>query len=344
MSDSVSVGLDLGSHTIKVVELKRTGSTFTLVKAGMAPSSSGGLMSETDIELTGMSQTIKKLFKDNHISGNDVRVALPESQVYTFVIETPALSERELASSIRWEAEQYIPVPLEDVAMDWKILVRGQKENEKNLVLLVASAKRVIDKYQKVLENAGFSMSYLETELIAASRSLTAAVNQLKSIMVVNMGHSTTDFSILHDEILLFTRSIGIGGLALSRSLIDNLQLTEGQAQEYKKTYGLDENQLGGKVYKALIPLLDTVVAEMKKGLGFFHEKYPNDKLDVVLISGSTSLLPGLVPYLVRELGVEVQIPNPFAVVKVDDKIASSITQTDGAVYAVALGLAMREG
>lgn len=344
MAEEVSVGLDLGTSTIKVVALTKVDKQkYRLLSVGSVACPPGGLLSESKIEQEAVAQAIKKLFKDVKISSSEVRVALPESQVYTFVIETPALSEKELTSSIRWEAEQYIPVPLDDVVLDWKILIQGKNANEKNQVLLVAAPKRITEKYQKVLELAGITPLSLETELISASRCLISTVPQLKTVMVVNMGGGTCDFSILDNNVLLFTRSVGTGGNAMTRAIMQDLSLEESQAQQYKKQYGLEKDQLEGKVAASLKPLIDSIIVEMQKGIAFFKEKHAKEKLDVVLLSGGLSLMPGLVSYLASELGVETQIGNPLTYVEVDKKNTSNFTPVESCVYTVAIGLAMRE-
>lgn len=343
MSEIISVGLDLGVSSLKVVELAKSQNKYRLVNFGSTAVSPGGLLSESPLEQEAVALAIKKLFKDNRISSSEVRIALPESQVFTFVIETPALSERELSSSIQWEAEQYIPIPLDEVVIDWKILVKGNKETEKNQVLLVGAPKRTTEKYTKILEKAGITPLSMETEIIAASRSLLASVPQLPTIMVVNLGAGTTDFSILNNGLLLFTRSIPTGGQAFTRAVKQDLQLEESQAEEYKKEYGLDEDKLEGKVAAVLRPLMNSVIAEMQKGIGFFQEKHPNTKLDVILLSGGLSLMPGIVPYIAKEIGVETQIGNPFTFIEIDKKIAANFSMNNGPIYTVAAGLAMRQ-
>ncbi len=344
MAQTKTVGLDLGSYTIKVVELSKNNKKFKLENAGAIATPPGGLLSESKVEQEAVVQAIKKLFHDSKISSNEVRVALPESQVYTLVIETPPLSEKELASSIRWEAEQYIPIPLDEVVIDWRILIQGKKEGEKNQVLLVGAPKRIIDKYQAVSERAGLIPVSLETELISTSRALLSTVPQLPTIMVVNIGAGTTDFSILTQGILTFTRSIPTGGMAFTRALKQDLQLEESQAEEYKKAYGFQEDKLEGKAAAVLKPLMNSIAKELQKGIGFFKEKYPEQKINVVLFSGGSSALPGLIPFFAQELGIETQIGNPWVNVEIDSKLSQNFSQTEGALYAVATGLAMREG
>lgn len=343
MAQTKTIGLDLGSYTIKAVELSKNSNKFRVDAAGSIATPPGSLLTESRVEQEAVVAAIKKLFHDAKISNNEVRVALPESQVYTMVIETPPLSEKELASSIRWEAEQYIPVPLDEVVIDWRILIQGKKEGEKNQVLLVAAPKRIIEKYQKILESAGLIAVSLETELISTSRALIATVPQIPTVMIVNIGAGTTDFSIITNGVMGFTRSIPTGGMAFTRALKQDLQLEESQAEEYKKAYGFQEDKLEGKAAASLKPLMNSIVSELQKGIGFFKEKYPNEKLTVVLVSGGSSALPGLIPFLASELGVETQVGNPWVNFEIDAKIAQNLSQADGAIYAVATGLAMRE-
>ncbi len=343
MSD-IEIGLDLGSSSIKIAQLKKNGSKFKLLSFASVASPPGGLLTESQLQLEAVAQTIKKLVKDLKLSSNEVRVSLPESKVFTFVIETPALSEKELASSIRWEAEQYIPVPLDEVTLDYKILTRGKSAEEKNQVFLVGALKRVTEKYQKVLEMAGVIPLSLETDLISASRALSLSVPQLTSIMIVNLGADTTDFSILNNGILLFTRSISTSGSAFTKAIRQELQIAEGQAEEYKKTYGILADKLEGKVAVVLKPLVASIIDEMRKGIAFFNEKNPSGKLQVILLTGGTSLLPGLVSHVAQELGIETQLGNPLNIIEIDQKVASQFNQSQIPVYTVALGLAMREG
>ncbi len=339
-----NVGLDLGSNSIKVVELAKTGNKqFKLVNGGIIATPPASLFSESTIEQEAVSSAIKHLLKEAKINNNEVRVALPEAQVFTLVIETPPISEKELASSINWEAEQYIPMPLDEVVLDWKILVQGKKTNEKNQVLLVAAPKRVIEKYQYILDKADLNPLCLETELIATSRALMGSVPQLKNLMIVNMGAETTDFSLLNEGTLLFTRSVATGGLAFTRAIKQNLQLEESQAEEYKKAYGLEEDKLEGKVANILKPLVSSIVAELEKGVSFYHEKFPDRQIEVILLAGGSSLLPGLIPFIVDKLGIETQIGNPFSFVSIDNKLAPNFNLSQSAVYTVATGLAMRE-
>jgi type IV pilus assembly protein PilM len=149
------LGLDLGTQYIKYVQLEHIGKDqFRLLSVGMAPAPAKGINSDATIDLEALAASIKKLLKDGGVHSREVNIALPESNVFTRIIQVPPLSERELASAIKWEAEQYIPLPLEEVNMDFSIVGESKdKDGNKKLdILLVAGPKLIIERYNKILE------------------------------------------------------------------------------------------------------------------------------------------------------------------------------------------------
>lgn len=333
-------GLDIGSDSIKVVQLTKDGSGFKLVSCGLSPAPLKGLTSESDVDMEILAEAIKKIIREAKISTNNVAVALSETQVYTRVIETPPLSSDELSSAIRWEAEQYIPLPLSDVRLDYQILspVKDKKADARMEVLLVAAPNRVIEKYLKVLKLAGLNPVLLETEIISVCRSLIPANSG--TTMLVDMGSSTTELAIAKEGILFFTRSIATGGNALARAVSTDLGLEIAQAEEYKRSYGLDETKLSGKVMGALKPILDMIIMELKRGISYY-EKEKNETVSRVVLVGGSARLPGLVSYLANVIGVEVEVGNPWANVAMSQKEKDELSG-ESSLFATAVGLAMK--
>ena len=148
-------GLDIGSHKIKAVKLARKGKEFRLVALGSGPATVKGLFSEAESDLTVLAQAIKKLHQETKIATKNVAAALPQDQVFTRVISLPKLSEKELDSALKWEAEQYVPLPLEEVTLAHQIVseAKGDKK-EKIELLLVAAPNHLVDKMTKVLKTA----------------------------------------------------------------------------------------------------------------------------------------------------------------------------------------------
>ena len=165
----------------------------------------------------------------------------------------------------------------------------------------------------------------------------------MKAAMIVSLGAQTTDVAIIRNGILAFTRSISAGGDALSRSVAQGLSLEVSQAEEYKKTYGLEGDKLEGKIVSAAKPVMDTILGELKRALAYYQEKYKNERVEVLLLSGGTARIPGMVVYLAENIGtgIEVQLANPWVGIKKDARFA--ILDNEGPTFAISVGLAIRE-
>lgn len=340
------LGLDIGSKYIKIVELVQYGKgRFSLLSVGMTPAPLKGINSDVNLDLEALAAIIKKLLKDGSIKTKLVNVALPETNVFTRIIEVPPLSERELSSAIKWEAEQYVPLPLAEVQMDFSIIGETtDNEGHKKLnVLLVAAPKVVIARYDKILQLCGLEPLAMETEIISASRALLPpAPEKPITVMVVNIGATTTDFSILRNSLISFTRTIPTGGDHLTRVLSQDLGIPMAQAEEFKKTYGLRENQVEGKVKRSLEPIFSVLVEEIKRSNQYFLNKYAEEVISAIILSGGTAKMPGLVEALVNAVGIETQVGNPWTRINRDPQRFAKL-EDEGSVFSVATGLAMRE-
>lgn len=336
-----ALGIDIGSHSIKIVEISSERNQVTLLNAAAILTPPRALGSTTETDRDSIANAIKKLVHDARIGTKSVHVALPESQVFTRVIDVPQLSRQELSAAIRWEAEQYIPLPLDQVVMDFSVLQEAKDTGTKMMqVLLVASPKVLIDKYVGYIEQSGLGVVSIETEIISACRALSRSVASVRTSMIVSLGAQTTDLAILRGGILTFTRSISAGGEALSRALVQGLGFHQNQAEEFKKTYGLDRRHLEGKIVQAVHPIMDLIVSEIKRAKAFYEEKYPGEHVDVVMLSGGTARLPGMVAYMAEQITVETHIANPWVGITKDARFAA--LDNEGPVFCVAAGLALK--
>lgn len=334
-------GLDIGSHSIKLVELTRRADHSALVAAGTVLTPPNVLDSEAPADLAKVADVIRKLRHDLKVAANHVVLALPESQVFSRVVEMPNLTEAEVASAIKWEAEQYVPIPLTEVNIDWQILTPAGGKDNKIEVLLVAAPTILVNKYLQVLKLADLTPISFETEIIAVARSLISNTIGSPTTLIISLGASTTDLTAVRAGRISFTRSIATGGLALTRAVAQELGFEMDQAEEYMKTYGLDSSQLEGKLTAAIKPVFDVVVNEIRRAIAYYIGKNPNDPIKRIVVSGGAAKLPGLVVYLADELGIEVQMANPWEGVELPEGLGSKLVDS-GPTYAVAVGLAMK--
>lgn len=337
-----TLGIDIGSHSIKLIELQMEGNQIALVAAGSMPTPPKAMTSTIPADFEAVAVAIKQLVKDTGTKSREVAIALPESKVFTRVIEVPQLSTRELTSAIKWEAEQYIPLPLDQVNVDFTILRDSQATGTNKMeVLLVAAPKALMDKYLSIVEMAGLTAVTAETEIIATSRAVARSIPNVKTVMVVSLGAQTTDISILKSGILTFTRSVSAGGDAMTRAIAQNLDFNQTQAEEYKRTYGLQSDKLEGKIVNAAKPIMDTIVGEMRRSIAFYEEKYKDQHVETVMLCGGTSRLPGMVIYLAQSINFEVQLANPWIGIMRDPRF--NILNAEGPNFCVAVGLALRQ-
>jgi len=335
-------GLDIGATSIKAVWIDKEKEGYFLNSVLTAETPAKGMISESPLDQEEMAQAITKIITDANITTRSVNIALPENQVFTKIIEMPLLSEKELASAIYWEAEQYIPVPLANVTLDYKVISSKNKDEKspKMDVLLVGAPTMLINKYVKVMSMSGLYISAVETEIISIIRS-TVIEETFPSSMIIHIGAISTSLAIVRQGTLTFIYSIPTGGMALTRAIAADFGLSLTQAEEYKKVYGLSENSLEGKIGKATEPVITSILTEIKKALAFYNEKYVNDSIKQIILSGGTAKLTRLNTFFANNVGIETVIANPWKVLATQD-IPKEILD-DAPEYTIAVGLAMRE-
>lgn len=334
-------GLDIGSTSIKIAQVVRQDKKFRLISAGMMPTPMPGINSEQENDLVVLSSAVKKLHQDAKISTKDVILSLPEEAIFTRVVELPPMNDAELAQAIPWEAEQFVPMPIAEVTLDWLVVSRGAtgKIGDKMKVLLVAAPTVLVKKYTKVMEMCGFNIVAIDTELMALTRSLLTPSSPVS--LLVNFGAKSCDMAVIVNGQIQMTRSLSTAGDALTRAISSALSLDISQAEEYKKTYGLSDTQLEGKIKQSLTPVFEMITTEIKKTLLSWREKDPQPVKGVIM-SGGTALLPGMTTYLTQQIGVEVQIADPFSQLIVDPNFMAGLKQ-NAPVFSLALGLAEKE-
>lgn len=335
------VGIDIGTKTIKIVELEKSGDTVTLSASGVV--ATNGVAPDKMVdekEFADLGAIIKKLHKETGISSKDVILSIPESLCFTRVIKFPMLTDAEIASAVKWESEQYIPIPVAEAIIQHTILEKKDTANPPEvLVLLIAAPRTVVEKYVKIIQVAGLSPVAIETELVALTRALAPTG---KTVLMVDLGATSTDIAIAKNGLLSFSRSIPIAGEAFTRALSQGLGVNPTQAEEYKKTYGLNQAELEGKVKSALTPVISMVTDEIKKAIHYYQTEEKGEAPTAVMISGGTSGMPEIISMLTSLLGIEVVVANSFGKVQVDAEVAKKLANY-APLYAVAVGLALRD-
>ncbi|HSX14519.1 MAG TPA: type IV pilus assembly protein PilM [Candidatus Saccharimonadales bacterium] len=336
--DSDYFGLDIGETAIRIVQLRRSGSKPSLVSYGDAPLSVGAVRSDSTADVGKLGQAVAQLVKDLRLTTKNVVAGLPASKVFASIITTPKLSEAELAKAIPLQADQYIPMPIDQVKVDWSVLGPGVTENELE-VLLVAAPKTITDKYLRILETAGLEVMALEINSTALYRALVPPTSP--AVLVLDMGSIASDLAIIHEHSPRLIRSISVGGQTLVKAASQSLGLDDAQAEQFVHKFGLTQTKLEGQVFKAIKPSLDILIEEVQKSIKFFTGRYPQAKLEKLVLTGGTSSLLELPTYIATAIGLPVEIGNAWINVSYPASLQEKLI-TVSSHYGVASGLAQR--
>ncbi len=344
MAVQVRIGLDIGFSSIKLVVLSHKESPPKLLSLGHIAAPQPGIISDADLDLEAVAAAVKNLVTEVKAPGKDVTIALPESKIFTRVVyDLPYLTDEELSQAIRFAAEEFVPMPISEVNLNYQVLYRSPKKGaqSRTVVFVVASPKLLINKYLKVMQMAELNPVAIETEVLAAARALVTSNPYSPTTLILQLGSFTTDYAIVSEGLILLTRSISTGSIALTRAIAQSFNFELAQAEEYKKVYGLLEDQLEGKLYQVLKPIIDVIAMEAKRVIQAYEVQNRQRPVKRVVVTGGGAQLPGLVIYLASFLGLEVQEADPWYAVNINPSLKTKLL-TEGPVYSIAVGLAQR--
>lgn len=337
-------GLDIGTTLIKAVQFQGDATNLQLVAAGMTPTPARGLTSDAETDLQQVALSVRSLVREARVTTPLVVASLPESQIFTRVIELPVLTDTELQSAIKYEAEQYIPIPLSEVKLDYEVLSRpaAGQTNQKMEVLLVAAPTILVTRYLKLLDMVGLKPYALDTEITSTARALLGRETTPAVTLIIEIGAATTELSIVSGRKISLTRSLAVGGASFTRAVAQGLGFELAQAEQYKITYGLDSTDLEGKVGAAIKPIFDVIVNEAKRAVVYWAGKYPQSSIKRFILTGGSSKMAGSLEYLVQATGLEGLHGELWNGVTFGQHVPAQV-RADSAFYATAAGLALKD-
>jgi type IV pilus assembly protein PilM len=339
-------GLDIGGRTIKVVQVKRAGHKAKMVGYGEADFPADVVVEGIISDPKTMANSIRKLVSQpavGHITAGRAAIALPTSKVFIRIIQLPPMSEPDLVQAIRLEAEQYVPVPINDLYIDHEIVAQAadQTLSSHTNVKMVAAPRAIVDSYIKLCDMLGYEVGSVETSLDAIARAMRSAGQITQTTLIIDFGSTSADIAITKETIQL-TGTVAVGGDMITKTLAEKLKVTSDQATEIKYKFGLGPSDFQAKVVAALEPNLNILINEIKKVVKYYAERSENkDKVRNVILAGGSAPMPGLIDYLSSELALPIQIGNPWGGVEPGGLAAPAKLELP--MYATALGLALHE-
>lgn len=332
--------LDIGTTAIRVVQLSRTGNGWNLEKYASVP---------VDIRISGsdsiedqrkLTEVITTAIGQSGIRTKNVVVGAPSSRTFATVIELADMPSSEIVSTIKYQAEQYIPMSLDEAKVDWAVLGRSLKDPTKNEVLLASIANSFSEQRLDLIESMGLNVVAIEPDSVALCRSLLPAASTGGRV-VLDFGDMGTDLIIALGDSPRLIRSIPTGVRSLVKAAAQNLNIQEQQGLQFILKFGLLPDKLEGQIVRALEATLSQFVSEIVKSVKFFQTKYPDMPVVEILLSGYAATVPGFDQYLSQKIGLNTKKSTPWQYVRVPQQDQAALQEV-ASQFAVAVGLAQK--
>jgi len=341
------LGIDIGTTAIKVIELSKRGDRIKLENYGEALAQTLYEKPFRTIDkntLLFSSHEIAKallaIFEEAKIIEKRSVFSIPDFGSFFIDFSLPPMTKEELPEAIKYEAKQYIPMPLSEVTLDWSIIGgemgKGRQKSTPLKILMVAVPTEIINQYQEIASLAGIKLQAIEAEAFGLLRSLIR--NDKRVICIIDIGAQSTTINIIDNGILKKSHSFDISGGELTQLVAKSLNVDFDAAERLKREMGLGEG--GQDIKKILLPLVDYIIAEADKILRAFLQQEGKEPEKIILAGGSAQL-PGLKKYFLETFKKEIEVANPFADIFYPPVLEETLKQM-GSSYAIAVGMALR--
>lgn len=336
------IGIDIGSSSVKLVQLKAQKGAYRLLNAGIMPLPPEAIVDNTLMDSASIVGAIRNLVASLGIKARDVACSISGNSVIIRKITLPTMTTEELEDQIVWEAEQYIPFDINDVNLDFQILSPDSIDPTKMSVLLVASKKDLINDYVAVFNEAGLQLSVVDVASFTIQNAfeINHDVDPDDVVALINIGASVMNINIVKSGITLFTRDVQMGGNLYSEEIQKQMGLSSSEAESMKLLANKAAN-------KALLEVLDkvneTITQEIRRSLDFYNSTASEERITRIFLSGGCSKVYNLLEVINEKLGVPVEMINPFARITCNDKEFDPEYLAEIApLMAVTVGLAIR--
>jgi len=349
--ESQSFGLDISDLSLKIIKLEKTGEGLKLSSFGETKVPPGVIEGGEVKNIENLAEIIKKSLKEvkgKRIKTKYVISSLPEEKSFLDILQIPIMKEEEIEKAVKFEAENHIPLKLDEVYFDFEKIQPISKQEKYQEILIAATPRDIVDPYFKALEQAGLRPLALEIESLAIVRALIKKDALITGpFLIIDLGETRTSFIIFSGKSLRFTSTIPISSQALTESISKNLKVDAKKAEKLKRDEGLEGRE---EIFEAMIPPLTDLAEQIKIYLKYYRSHAPKNqiltngkKLERILLCGGGANLKGLIGFLSSTLKVKVELGNPWVnILKETVKEVPELSFEKSLAYTSALGLALR--
>jgi len=342
---NVLLGLDISSTSVKLLELSRSGDRYRVESYGVEPLPPNAVVEKNISDVEGVGEAIKRLISRSKAGSNQVAVAVAGSAVITKTIEMDAsLTDAEMENQIIVEADQYIPYPLDEVAIDFEVQGVSERNSEQVEVLLAACRRENVELREAALDLSGAKARIVDIEAHAMKRAFELIKPQLGSnaddlvVAILDIGATMTTLSVLADDRSIYTREQLFGGKQLTEEIQRRYSLSFEEAGLAKKQGGLPDDY----EQECLPTFKEAVLQQVTRSLQFFFSSSQYDDVDYIVLAGGTASIDGLTEIIENKLGTPTIIANPFIDMSLASKVDADALANDAPAMMISCGLAMR--
>ncbi len=342
---NVLLGLDISSTSVKLLELSRNNGRYRVESYAVEPLPPNAVVEKNISDVEGVGEAIKRVISRSKAQSRQAAVAVAGSAVITKTIEMDAaLTDEEMENQITVEADQYIPYPLDEVAIDFEVQGLSERNPEQVEVLLAACRRENVEMREAALTLGGVKPAVVDIEAHAMKRAFELVKPQLGSnpqdlvVAIIDIGATMTTLSVLADDRSMYTREQLFGGKQLTEEIQRRYSLSFEEAGLAKKQGGLPDDY----EEEVLQPFKEAVLQQVTRSLQFFFSSSQYDDVDYIVLAGGTASIDGLADMIESKLGTPTLIANPFVDMSLANKVDADALANDAPAMMIACGLAMR--
>lgn len=342
---STLLGLDISSSAVKLLELSEQNNRFRVEGYSVEPIPPNSVVEKTITDIESVGETIRRALRRSGSKVGQCAVAVAGSAVITKDISMPAaLNDEEMASQIELEADQYIPYPLEEVALDFEVLGTSQENPNMVDVLLAACRSENVDARVAAVELGGLDAKIVDVEAYALENAVILISSQLpehgfgKTIAIVDIGATMTTLNVLQDQRIVYTREQVFGGRQLTEEIQRRFGLSYEEAGLAKRQGGLPDNY----VPEVLEPFKEAMAQQVSRSLQFFFSSSQHNGIDHLVLAGGCAAIQGADELIAERVGIPTSIANPFSSMTLSPKVHAQALSDDASALMIACGLALR--
>lgn len=336
------VGLDIGSHAIKVCQLKRTSTGYAIVTIGSTVLPEGAVEDGTLNDPEIVSKAISELFQNLKIKNKKVGFSISGYSVIVKKVNLAIMEDAQLEEHIMAEAEQYIPFDIEDVYLDFQDLKTAAKDTDRTDVMLVAAKKEIVDDYLEMLRSLSLVPVIVDVDGFALENTYEYNYQKNEDVALVDIGASKMSINIISRGISVVARDIIVGSRQLTEQIQNVFDIEFEEAEALKLGSAQDEDKRD-EIEEIFSTTCTQWILEIKKAIDLYHSNHPDFPLKKLIVSGGGAKVSGLIDFLAQETGLKVEIFNPFLNMSSSSKkIDPEYLKNIGPEMAIATGIALR--